>query len=281
MEKNPGEHDRITIPIASITERTRKILPGADAARATALKELQGLRNAKTAGYQRELERLRTKLGDRDPRVSDLERKVQTNERIVMNLGAEAQRAGTPPVVAAPGTWVCHGRVLDQSLHGESHVTVELIREQGAGDKGLTSARTDGTGYFKITVVGIDAHLPPAGAALPQLQSCTTAPRVRDSTTLEGPTSLAGADPTDSAARSASRSNASSGGPIAISNAVDDVSAQRGQAPPQAHWSVTGAECPSSAGMRAAVGRGRDGTIVPSACARSRAFWLKSGIRTR
>src|SRR6266496_557580 len=157
MDKNPGEHDRITIPIASITERTRKILPGADAARATALKELQGLRPAKTAVYQRELERLRTQLGDRDPRVSDLERKVQTNERIVMNLGAEAQRAGTPPVVAAPGTWVCHGRVLDQSLHGESHVTVELIREQGAGDNGLTSARTDGTGYFKITVVGIDA----------------------------------------------------------------------------------------------------------------------------
>src|SRR5258708_6954304 len=110
MEKNAGEHDRITIAIASITERTRKILPGADAARVAALQGLQGLRNAKNAGYQRELERLRAKLGDRDPRVTDLERMVQTNELIVMNLGAEAQRAGTPPVVAAQGTWVCHGR---------------------------------------------------------------------------------------------------------------------------------------------------------------------------
>src|SRR5258707_8317088 len=105
MEQRSGKNQQITIPIASITERTRKVLPGADEARVTALTGLQGVRAAKSTGYQRELVRLRIKLGDKHPRVAALEQQIATNDLVAMHLAAEAQRAATPPVVAAQGTW--------------------------------------------------------------------------------------------------------------------------------------------------------------------------------
>jgi hypothetical protein len=150
-----GAARTITIPLDGIAERAARLLPGADATRLQSLQGLQFLRNARNVGDQRAVEQLRKRFGKDQPQVAALERRIAANELLVRNLGAEADRAATPPVQAAAGTYVVHGRVRDTSLAGVPKYVVELAQTQGARDRGTRSEPTDDTGYFKITVLGV------------------------------------------------------------------------------------------------------------------------------
>ncbi|HEY2853199.1 MAG TPA: hypothetical protein VGJ18_10155 [Gemmatimonadaceae bacterium] len=159
-----GAGQTISIPLDSIAERTAQVLPGADSARLRGIQGLQLLRNARNTGDQRALAQLR-KFGDNQLRVAELQLRIAANALLVRNLATEAERAATPPVTAAAGSYIVHGRIRDESFAGVPKCVVELTQTQGEGDNGPRSKPTDDTGYFKITVTGVKDPAAEAAAA--------------------------------------------------------------------------------------------------------------------
>lgn len=155
-----GKRDSITIPLASIESRMGAVLPSADTARVSGLRGLQLLRDARNSGQARALQTLKRRYGANDPRAIDMQRRVDRDAAFVQHLGAEAERAGTAPVVAPAGTYIVHGRVRDQTLAGVGKYIVTLTHAQGEDDGGPRSKPTDDTGYYRITVTGADQTAP-------------------------------------------------------------------------------------------------------------------------
>jgi hypothetical protein len=161
-----GRGDSITISLDSIAARAQTVLPSADAARVSGLRGLQVLRDARNSGQSRALAQLTAKYGAEDPRTIGMQRRVDTDAALVQHLGAESERAATPPVTARAGTYIVHGRVRDPSLAGVGKYIVMLTHRPGEDDKGPRSRPTDDTGYYKITVTGMDQSSPTRQADL-------------------------------------------------------------------------------------------------------------------
>jgi hypothetical protein len=156
----PGRGDSITIPLDGIASRAQTLLPSADAARVSGLRGLQLLRDARNSGQARTAAQLKAKYGAADPRTIAMQRRVDLDAAFVQHLGAEAERAATPPVVAPAGTYIVHGRVRDPSLAGAGKYVVTLTHAPGEDDNGPRSKPTDDTGYYKITITGVDQTAP-------------------------------------------------------------------------------------------------------------------------
>jgi hypothetical protein len=151
-----GRGDSTTIPLASITARAQTVLPSADATRVSGLRGLQLLRTARHSGLSRALEQLKEKHGADDPRTVGIQKMVDADAAFVQHLAAEAERAATPPVVAAAGSYIVHGRVRDETLAGLGKYVVTLTHTPGEDDQGPRSKATDDSGYFKIAIKGVN-----------------------------------------------------------------------------------------------------------------------------
>ncbi|MCC7373483.1 MAG: hypothetical protein IT581_02420 [Verrucomicrobiales bacterium] len=127
-------------------------LANADGGRVAALDGLSRLRAAKTVSLQREHARLLERYGKDDARVTRLEQKQSANQRFVGVLGAVAAQARVATITAAPGTFVLHGFVRDQSLRGLVGLTVRLVDVRGRWIEAYGNACTDADGYFVLLI---------------------------------------------------------------------------------------------------------------------------------
>jgi len=139
---------KMTVPYTALTDPMQRVLPDADAQRLAGLTAFQAIQAVKAAGRARELERLKAKLGDSDPRVVALAATIEMRQARLRQLSAEVERASTPVVTADAETWVLHGRVRDETLAGVPGRKVALFDAKGATQ--FASAQTDDTGYFGI-----------------------------------------------------------------------------------------------------------------------------------
>lgn len=136
-------------------------LPEADLLRAATLDNLQFLRQARATGLQSEQERLAAKLGDDHPRVIELAARRAGNELFINGLAAESERARVVAPEVNKDTWVLHGFIRDQQLHGVPKVTVALYDSGGNWIKQLGFAGTSANGYFRLDVRSLANVKPP------------------------------------------------------------------------------------------------------------------------
>jgi hypothetical protein len=152
------------------SEDFKDVLIGAaakvDALRATGLKGLEGLTQARQAGLKREHARLSPKLGTEHPRVKALAVRMEDGVSRLRDLKVDIARAETVAPRAGAAEWVLHGYVWRKDLSPAPDLTVSLVDAQGQWIRALGFACTDARGYFKL-VASIGGADPAGKAALP------------------------------------------------------------------------------------------------------------------
>lgn len=158
-------------------EVTRTLEAGVDNAdqeRTQAFEGLRLLRAARVRGRERQLRRLMAVPGGaRDARSQAAAAKVEQDRRLEKALGLEAARSSISPPMPDEERWTLHGHVLDESLDSLQGVKVSLVDPRGQLVRGQ-GGRTDGTGYFKLSVPA-----PPEEAAQEQPKTPKRSERAR------------------------------------------------------------------------------------------------------
>lgn len=147
--ENKGASDDV---VNQISQALQNNLPEADRLRARTLDDLQLLRTARAEGLRREHERL-SELDPDHPRLVELAARRVDNDELISGIALESERARVEVPDVDKDTWVLHGIIRDQQLHGVPNVTVALYDASGNWLQQLGYAGTSANGYFRL-----DAH---------------------------------------------------------------------------------------------------------------------------
>lgn len=128
---------------------------GIDRLREAGLRGMEALTVARQASLERERARLAEELGEKDPRVTDVARRIVDGTSRLGALKTEIARAGA---VARAGTteWVLHGYVRSADGAPARDLTVALVNGQGQWLRELGFAGTDARGYFQLRTPAAD-----------------------------------------------------------------------------------------------------------------------------
>jgi hypothetical protein len=121
-----------------------------DVARASGLKGLARVREARVTALVRERVRLEEELGAADPRLQDIDRRIATGRNLAARLRREADRASTPRLAVDPDAWSVHGRVWTTDLKPAKDVTIALSDDRDTRIADAGTIQTDQSGYFKL-----------------------------------------------------------------------------------------------------------------------------------
>jgi hypothetical protein len=155
--ENKGAADDV---VNQISQALQNNLPEADRLRAQTLDDLQLLRTARATGLKREHDRL-SELDPDHPRLAELAARHEDNEELIGGLAIESERARVPVPAVNKETWVLHGIVRDQQLHGVPNVTVALYDASGNWLQQLGYAGTEANGYFRLEARNVATLKPP------------------------------------------------------------------------------------------------------------------------
>jgi len=138
------------IPIKDIQREVDERLAGADLVRLRGMEGLTRLRRAKSTSVAREKKRLTKKLGPKDPRVLNLERKEKVNQQMIQDLDLETDRVKTDVSGFDKEAWNLYGYVRDRNYNPVPNLTVALYDEKEQWIKQMEYACTDKRGFFSI-----------------------------------------------------------------------------------------------------------------------------------
>ncbi len=122
----------------------------ADSVRANGVTGLLGLRAQKVKSRLREVDVIAARLGDDDPEVINLKAAVAADQRFVLELSAEADRATTTRPGRDSKRWTVYGFVRNQELEGQANLTVALFDRADRWIEAVGYACTDTRGYFQL-----------------------------------------------------------------------------------------------------------------------------------
>jgi hypothetical protein len=126
-----------------------------DRLREAGLRGLEVVTAARQAGLERERRRFTEVLGRDDPRVKDLDQRLEHGATRLRALKVEIARAGAVVPVAATD-WVLHGYVWSADGSPMPDLTVALVDGKGQWLRELGFAGTDGRGYFLLRAAAAD-----------------------------------------------------------------------------------------------------------------------------
>lgn len=135
-----------------VVEELSKVLEDLHKTRLAALSETRDVQVMMRTFLQREEKRLMSRLGERHPRVQQLNAQLKINLQLVNRLAVEHEvyRVEVPQV--AEEAALVHGRVVDENLRGIAGLLVCLVDERGTPIKDVEGSTTDTTGYYAITL---------------------------------------------------------------------------------------------------------------------------------
>src|SRR4051794_12187795 len=114
------------IPLDQVNDTLENSIDALDRARAAGLGELAVVRSAKFAGLERDRARLVAKLGEQDPRVLALDRRLSQHRALLPVYRIEAALSATVPPKVGEHGWALYGNVVDASRAPVEGVTVAL-----------------------------------------------------------------------------------------------------------------------------------------------------------
>jgi hypothetical protein len=126
-----------------------------DRLREAGLRGLEVVTAARQAGLERERRRFTEVLGRDDPRVKDLDQRLEDGATRLRAVKVEIARAGAVVPVGAT-EWVLHGYIWSADGSAASGLTVALVSGQGQWLRELGFAGTDGRGYFLLRAPAAD-----------------------------------------------------------------------------------------------------------------------------
>jgi hypothetical protein len=122
--------------------------PISQKATAYAAQSVQGLSSQYRYAQSVEAARLSKQLGSDDPRVVQMQARLERTDAGLQQLGVETQLASIVEAPVPDNGAMVDGRVTDPAAQGRGALTVELTRRDGTS-LGVT-ATTDATGYYSM-----------------------------------------------------------------------------------------------------------------------------------
>ena len=132
----------------SVSKSVDQQIASLDPQRAEAFTQLQTVRAARGAGYEREQKRLVLKYGADSPRVATLADKAAFNTGLRRDLTFEVARSQTETPTADKDNYVFHGFVRDLKGQAVPQLTVALYDEAGNWIREIGYGCTNERGYF-------------------------------------------------------------------------------------------------------------------------------------
>lgn len=132
----------------AVSKTVDQQLASLDPQRAEAFTQLQTVRAARGAGYEREQKRLVLKYGADSPRVATLADKAGFNAGLRRDLTFEVARSQTETPTVDKDGYVFHGFVRDLKGQAVPRLTVALYDESGNWIREIGYGCTDERGYF-------------------------------------------------------------------------------------------------------------------------------------
>lgn len=125
----------------------------ADILRNNGLQGLQRVLKAKLTGQNRELERLRDKLGNNNARVNALSTKIKISPYLDREATININRSQIEKPKADENKWILYGMVYSKEVIGIPNLTVGLYDSNGKWLESFGTVETGKTGYFRLDYV--------------------------------------------------------------------------------------------------------------------------------
>ena len=145
-----SQNNQERIEFTQIASEVDNNLLQADILREAGLQRLQTVLSAKLTGQNRELDRLRNRLGEDHPRVRALSSRMEIERSLIREAAINIKRSQIEKPTINENTWVLHGKVYSQELNGIPNLTVGLYDSKGKLLESFDAVKTDKTGYFRL-----------------------------------------------------------------------------------------------------------------------------------
>lgn len=145
-----SQNNQERIEFTEIASEIDNNLLQADIVREAGLQRLQTVLSAKLTGQNRELDRLRDRLGENHARVKELLRRIEIGHSLSREVAINIKRSQIEKPTINENTWVLHGTVYSKEMKGMPNLTVGLYDPKGKLLESFSTVKTDKTGYFRL-----------------------------------------------------------------------------------------------------------------------------------
>ena len=116
------------------------------------LEEFKDLQVLSQTLLQQEVKRLKAKLGENHPKVAKMEASLRHKPNFINELEVDLEIAQIQIPEIAEQDALIHGRIVDQSRHGLSGLTVSLEDQAGSILQTTCSFLSDASGYYALPI---------------------------------------------------------------------------------------------------------------------------------